>query len=157
GPRFETRMSGRSMPLRLPIGPLSGWDTAAKPLSGKLGEDPQPVAQHAWHQEVGAIVLLAGAAQLLAERGVAQDLERALRGLLRRVHEKARDAVLDLERNASYVAGDRGTDLPERLGDRESEALAQRLLQDHVGLRLEGVHLDRAHVVEVVEDLDVLV
>ena len=82
---------------------------------------------------------------------------RALGGLLGRVHQEAGLAVLDLERDAADVAGDRRAALPERLGDGQAEALADRLLQHHVGLGLEGVDLDRADVVEVVEDLDVLV
>ena len=45
--------------------------------------------------------------------------------------------------------------LPQRLGHGQPEALADRLLHQHVGLRLKGVDLDRADVVEVVEDLDV--
>jgi hypothetical protein len=39
----------------------------------------------------------------------------------------------------------------------QAEALARRLLDDDVGVRLEGVDLDRADVVEVVEDVDVRV
>ena len=53
------------------------------------------------------------------------------------------------------LPADRRPPLPERLGDGQPEALADRLLQADVGLRLEGVDLDRADVVEVVEDLDV--
>ena len=62
---------------------------------------------------------------------------------------------LDLERDPTDVAGDRRPSLPQRLGDGEAEALADRLLDHDVGLRLERVDLDRADVVEVVEDLDV--
>ena len=93
----------------------------------------------------------------LAQLGVAEDLDARLGGLLGRVDQVAGLAVLDLERDAAHVAGDRGPRLPERLGDRQAESLADRLLQHHVGLRLERVDLDRADVVEVVEDLDVLV
>ena len=48
-----------------------------------------------------------------------------------------------------------GRALPDRLRDRQPEALAGRLLDQHVGVRLEGVDLDRADVVEVVEDVHV--
>ena len=48
----------------------------------QIFEDPQPVAQQARREEVLAHVLLAGAAELLAELGLAQDLECALGALL---------------------------------------------------------------------------
>src|SRR5918999_552517 len=67
----------------------------------------------------------------------------------------ARLAVLHLERDAALLAADERPGLPERLGDRQAEALPGRLLDHHVGLRLEGVHLDRPDIVEVVEDVDV--
>ena len=69
----------------------------------------------------------------------------------------AGDPVLDLQRDPADVAADRGPPLPQRLGDRQAESLADRLLHADVGLGLEGVDLDRADVVEVVEDLDVRV
>ncbi len=74
---------------------------------------------------------------------------------LGRGDEEAALAVLDLQRDAADVAADRRPSLPQRLGHRQPEALADRLLDRDVGLRLEGVDLDRPDVVEVVEDLDV--
>ncbi len=55
----------------------------------------------------------------------------------------------------AHVAADERPRLPQRLGDGQAEALAGGLLDHHVGLRLERVDLDRAHVVQVVEDVDV--
>ncbi len=71
--------------------------------------------------------------------------------------EEAGDAVLDLQRDAADVAADERARLPDRLGDRQPEALAGGLLDQHVGVRLERVDLDRADVVEVVEDVYVRV
>ena len=60
GPRLETRTSGAA----------AGRRSGALPL--QRGEDPQPVAQQARHQEVRAHVLLAGAPESLAELRVAR-------------------------------------------------------------------------------------
>ena len=72
-----------------------------------------------------------------------------------RVDEEAGDAVVDLQGDPADVAADHRPALPLGLGDGEPEALADRLLHADVGLGLKGVDLDRADVVEVVEDLDV--
>ena len=120
-------------------------------------EQRQPVAQQARAEEMLAGVLLAAAAEALAQLGIGEHLGAAQRALLAGVDQEPGLAVLDLERNAADVAGDRRASLPECLGDGQAEALADRLLQDDVGLRLEGVDLDRSDVVEVVEDLDVRV
>ncbi len=69
--------------------------------------------------------------------------------------EEAGLAVLHLQRDAAHVAADERAALPERLRHGQPEALARRLLDHHVGLRLERVHLDRPDVVQVVEDVDV--
>src|SRR5215207_8881593 len=152
GPRFETMISGEELtPKR-----LRGTDYGV-PLAVDVVDQLQPVAQQARRQEHAAGVLLALAAELLAELRGAEDVQAALGALVRRVDEEAADAVLDLQRNAADVAGDRRPPLPERLGDGQPEALADRLLQADVRLRLEGVDLDRADVVEVAEDFDVLV
>src|SRR5437667_4576056 len=63
-------------------------DTPRETRLGKLREDPQPIPQQAGHEEMGANVLLARPTELLSERGIAQDLDRALRSLLGRVHEE---------------------------------------------------------------------
>src|SRR5688572_16641361 len=102
-----------------------------------------------------AYVLLAGAPELPAELRILQVVERAFRALLGRGHEEARLTLCDLKRDAAHVAADERPRLPEGLRDREPEALAGRLLDHDVRLRLERVHLDRADVVQVVEDLDV--
>src|SRR4051794_41568627 len=107
--------------------------------SSHLLEDTQPVAQEPWREEVLAHVLLPCAPQLLAEVGVAQELECALGALLGGRHEVAGRAVLHLERDAPYVAADEGARLPERLGDGQPEALTGRFLDHDVGLRLERV------------------
>src|SRR5262249_29199671 len=103
--------------------------------------------------ELATGVFLAGPAEPLAQLRVGEDLQAALGALLGGVDEEATLAVDDLQGDAADVAGDRRPPLPERLGVGEAEALADRLLQADVGLRLEGVDLDRADVVEVVEDL----
>ena len=81
----------------------------------QLVEDPQVVAQVARRQEVRAHVLLAAPAERLAELGVAQHRKRALGALLDARHEKAGDAVLDLQRYAADVAADERPRLPDRL------------------------------------------
>src|SRR3954466_4464147 len=102
-----------------------------------------------------ADMLLAASSESLPERGVVQNLQRALGTVLDRGHEIARLAVLDLERDAADVAADEGPPLPQRLRHRQAEALARGLLDHDVGERLERVDLDRTDVVEVVEDVDV--
>src|SRR3954447_20679327 len=138
GPRLDTRISSGS--------------AATKPL-----EDAEPVAQQPRGEEVLAHVLLAGTAELLAEVRVLEDAERAVGAVLGVRHEVAGLAVLHLERDAAHVAADERPRLPERLGDGQAEALARGLLNQHLGLRLERVHLDRPDVVQVVEDLDIRV
>ena len=123
----------------------------------QLVEDPQVVAQVARHQEMRAHVLLAAPAQRLAERGVAQHAQGPLGALLDARHQIAGDPVLDLQRYAAHVAADERPRLPDRLRDRQPEALARGLLDEHVGVGLERVDLDRPDVVEVVEDVDVRV
>ena len=117
----------------------------------------QIVAQVARREEVLAHVLLAAPAQRAAELGVAQELDRALGALLDAGDEVSGDAVLDLQRYAADVPADERPRLPDRLGDRQPEALAGGLLDQHVGVRLERVDLDRPDVVEVVEDVYVRV
>src|SRR5690606_32133845 len=107
---------------------------AARSSHTEVGEDLQPIAEQARAEEVLARVLLARLAEPLGELGIAQEIERALRRLLDRGDQKARLAVDDLQRDAAHVAADRRPALPERLGDGEPEALANRLLQDYVGL-----------------------
>src|SRR3954447_17840884 len=121
----------------------------------QVAEDPQVIAQVARREEVGAHVLLAAAAEGLAQGGVAKDVERSGGTGINTVDEIPGDPVLDLERYPADVAADELTSLPDRLGHRQAEALARRLLDDDVRLRLERVDLDRADVVEVVEDVDV--
>lgn len=89
--------------------------------------------------------------------GIGQHLQAALGALRGGLDEVAGHAVLDLQRNAADVAADGGPAHPQGLGDGEAEALAVGLLQDHVGLALEGVGLYRADVVDVGEDEDVRV
>src|SRR5262249_2340259 len=145
GPRLETITRRRS-----------GLTRASRcPSQLELPEQLEPVAQEPRRQEHLARVLLAGPPQAFRQLGVAQNAEGPLRGLLGRGDQESRLSVLDLKRDAANVPGDHGAHLPHRLGDGQAEPLAQRLLHDHIGLGLEGVHLDRAHVVEVVEDLDV--
>src|ERR1700709_813167 len=100
-------------------------------------------------------MFLARPPEPLAELGGGEDLEAARGALLGGVDQEAGLAVCDLQWDAANVAADRRPPLPQRLGHGQAEALADRLLQADVGLRLEGVDLDRADVVEVVEDLDV--
>src|SRR4051812_23232529 len=92
---------------------------------------------------------------MLAESWILEDLEGTRGCLLRRIDEEATLSILDLQRNPPYIAADRRACLPKCLRDGQPEALASRLLQDHVGLRLERIDLDRADVVEVIQDLDV--
>ena len=55
------------------------------------------------------------------------------------------------------LPADRRPRLPERLADRQAEALPDRLLEHGRRVHLERVHLDRADVVQVREDVDVRV
>src|SRR3954447_12798844 len=123
----------------------------------QVAEDPQVVAQVARREEVGAHVLLAAAAEGLAQGGIAKDVERSGGTGINTVDEIPGDPVLDLERYPADVAADERPPLPDRLGHRQAEPLTRRLLDDDVGLGLEGVDLDRADVVEVVEDVNVRV
>ena len=100
-------------------------------------------------------VLLAGESAPPPLARVVQDLEAGLGAGLGRVDEPARLPVHDLGADPTHVAGHRRAPLPERLAHREPEALLDRLLDHGLGVHLERVHLDRADVVEVREDVDV--
>src|SRR3954454_16136310 len=116
--------------------PGRGWrraGAARRPLL-ELPEDAEPVAQQARREEVLAHVLLAGAAELLAELGLLEDAQGAVGALVGRPHEEAGAPVLHLERDAAHVAADERPSLPERLGHGEAEALARGLLDQHLGL-----------------------
>src|SRR5204862_6579326 len=109
GPRFETRPSGCWRPPS---------DTSGRRLGGLLGggrrgrglrqlaEDPQVVAQVARRQEVLAHVLLAAPAERLAQRRVAQDVQRPLGAGLAVAHEIPRDSVPHLQRDTPDMASD---------------------------------------------------
>ena len=77
------------------------------------------------------------AAALFSERvalvRVGEKLADPVRALLDGVDEEAADAVLELERDASGPTGDHGRALPERFGDDQPEALADRLLDHDLG------------------------
>src|ERR1700716_1133078 len=102
-------------------------------------------------------VLLAAPPERPPELGVAKDLQRSLGALLDARDQESGTAVLDLQGNAAHVAADERARLPDRLRYGQAEALADRLLDQHVGVRLERVDLDGADVVEVVEDVNVRV
>src|SRR3954447_5465739 len=164
GPRLETIVRGRSGTRSTLVAALDSAAVFVAPHAAgpdrrrsgvQVGEDPQPVEQQTRGEEPLPRPLLSGAAEPASQLRVLKDLDGVLRGLVGRGDQVSVLPVDDLQRDAPHVAADRRAPLPERLGDRQSEALADRLLHDHVGLRLEGVHLDRADVVEVVEDLDV--
>ena len=121
----------------------------------EVGEEPQVVAQQARREELAAHLLLAEQRHGAVLRRVVHDLQAALGALRGGAYEIAGDAVLDLQGDAADVAADDRPPFPQTLGHGEPEALAGRLLHDHVGVTLEGVDLDRAHVVEVGEDEDV--
>src|SRR6476661_1176807 len=108
GPRFETMIRGDwSTPQRLRVDPRG---------SGvEVRQQPEPVAQQARREELATGVLLAGAAQPLAQLRVGEDLEAALGALRGRVDQEAALAVGDLQRDAPDVAADRRAALPERL------------------------------------------
>src|SRR5438105_5812964 len=59
------------------------------------------------------------------------------------VNETARDAVLDLIRDAAHAARDDRTSLPHGLRHGEAEALGQALLHDDMRVALQRVHHDR--------------
>src|ERR1700709_291327 len=83
GPRLETMISGEeSTPQRLRVGEPGGSGV-------EVGQQPEPVAQQPRREELAAGVLLAGAAEALAQLRVGQDLEAALGGLRRGVDEGA--------------------------------------------------------------------
>src|SRR3954453_13825884 len=145
GPRLETSTRGAdcSTPPNLPL--------------EQPREDAKPVAEQPGREEVAPHVLLATPPEVLGQCRIAEDAQRAVRALLDRGDQIAGLSVVHLERDASDPATDERPGLPDGLADREPEALARRLLDDHVGVGLEGVDLDRADVVEVVEDVDVRV
>src|SRR3954454_15997167 len=165
-PRLTTRWPPSSRPNS--AGPrletiVRGWSGTPPFVSGsprklfERGEDPHPVEQQAGREEPLAAALLAGPPEPPAELGVLEDLRAALGCLVGRVDQVAVLAIDDLQRNAADVPGDRRSAFPEGLRHRQPEALADRLLQDDVGLGLKRVHLDCPDVVQVVEDLDVRV
>src|SRR5215218_2115657 len=81
GPRLETMISGEELTQQRLRGTDYGvprWSSAVE-----VGEQLQPVAQQARGEEHATGVLLALAAELLAEARVAEDLQAAL-GALRR-------------------------------------------------------------------------
>src|SRR5690349_3609305 len=96
-------------------------------LSVEPVQQVEPVAQQARREELAAGVLLAFAAERLAQPRVLEDLEAAFRALLGGIDKEAGDAVFDLQRNAADVAADRRPPLPQRLGHGQPEALADRL------------------------------
>src|SRR6266508_1048124 len=88
-------------------------------------------------------------------RRVPEDLDARIGALLRRFDQPARLAVRDLHADAADLAGDRRAPFPERLADRQAEALTNGLLDHGSRTDLERVHLDGADVVQVREDEDV--
>src|SRR3954451_21090780 len=177
GPRLETRTSGaRSVSFMPPRGVGGSRSaTCARGRAGYRGrsrgwfrglllgsrrgrrrrrgrgeqfaEDAQVVAQVPRGQEVLADMLLAAAPEGLPEGGVTEDVEGAGGAGLHVTDQIPGDAVLDLQGDTANVTADERPRLPQRLADREPEALARRLLDDDVGVRLEGVDLDRPDVV----------
>src|SRR5215216_1569161 len=154
GPRLETMVSG--CVSGTPRLYQAARKRPPKPaLQPEVGEDPHPIEQQPRREEALTRALLPRPPQPAAQLRVLQDLDAPLGRLLRRGDEVAVLAVDDLQRDPADVPADRRAPLPERLRHSQPEPLADRLLHDDVGLRLECVHLDRADVVEVVEDLDV--
>ena len=100
-------------------------------------------------------MLLALARHRLRPFRAIEDLEAALGAGRARIYEKAGDAVLDLEGDPPHRPADHRPRLPESLAHGQPEALAGRLLQHDGGVRLKGVDLDAADVVEVGEHVDV--
>src|SRR5436305_10665474 len=141
------------------MSPARGWRPGPgdPPSDLQLLEHFQPVAQQPWGQEPPADRLLAGATQLLAQPRIMEDLDYPLRALLHAGDQKPRLAIGDLKRDSTHLTAHERPCLPDRLGDGKSESLASRLLEDDVAVGLKSVDLDRAHVVEAVEDLDVRV
>src|SRR5215210_7271381 len=88
GPRFDTSTIWVSVLI-------------AAIRSRELAEDLEPVAHQARGEEVGPHVLLAGAPEMLAEPGVAQDPQRPVGALLGARDQVAGGAVLDLQRDAA--------------------------------------------------------
>src|SRR5215208_5883853 len=88
---------------------------------------------------------------------VLQRPQRLLGALRHRIHQESTDSAPDLEWDpAGTPRYDRGF-LPERLGDDQAEALADRLLDHHVGEPLKCIHLDVSHAGKVGEEVDVRV
>src|ERR1700730_414169 len=98
-----------------------------------------------------AHMLLAVFAERAPEHRVPQNGQRAFRALLDARNQIPGYAVLNLQGYAADVTPDERPGLPDRLRDRQPETLTRGLLDEHVGVRLEGVDLDCADVVEVVE------
>src|SRR5215468_6711038 len=119
-------LAGRagSTSRRPPVGP---WRLHHR-VAGKLVEEPQVVTQVSGGEETVPHDLAAAHAHLLGRLWIAQQFERAVNALVHAVDQKSGDPVLDLQRNAADIAADDRPPLPQAFRDRQSEALAQRLL-----------------------------
>src|SRR5688572_20514941 len=155
GPRLETMISCRRPP------PFTLRSRGRRELHALrfVPEHPveqrEPVAEQPRRQEVAANVLLARERDLPGSRRIREDLETRFGALRRGRDEPAGLTVRDLVDDAADVAGDGRARLPERLADRQPEPFPDRLLDYGGRMHLERVHLDRADVVEVREDVDV--
>src|SRR5439155_23413106 len=93
-------------------------------------EENEPVTEEPRRQEVAADVLLAAQSTLPRLLWIPQDLDARFGALARRVDEPAGLAVLDLGDDPAHTSCDRRPRLPQRLGHRQPESLADRLLHD---------------------------
>src|SRR3954452_21889814 len=100
GPRLETSTRGAdcSTPPKLPL--------------EQPREDAKPDAQQPRGEGVAAHVLLAAPPEVLGQRRVAEDAQRAVGALRRRGDEVAGLPVIDLERDAAVPAADERPGLP---------------------------------------------
>ena len=112
------------------------------------------VQQQPRQEEMLVHALPACAAECLSPIAVAKQLHQCLGRRLGGVDEDAARAVRHLQRDATGATGDHGRALPQRLGDDEPEALANRLLQDDRREPLERVDFDVSDAGQVREELD---
>ncbi len=169
GPRFETTISSRRAPRRATVPAGASVATArrrrrasSRPCVGlpadEQVEEREPVAQEPRREEVDADVLLASPAP-----SASRPQGRRARRRRASAHSSTVSTRYPVSRSWIWSTipptrpATTGRRLPERLGHRQAEPLADRLLQHRGRVNLEGVHLDRADVVQVREDEDVWV
>src|SRR4051812_4775468 len=107
-------------------------------------EEEQPAFYVRAHEEILFDVFAAICADSAGEFGVREKIADLKGASFHRVNQNTGEVVDDLIGNTANGAGNRGFALPKRLGDGESEAFLQRLLNDNSGCTLDGIDLQSA-------------